>query len=239
MLGEALGADGFALAGGAALYAHGVSERPTDDLDSFSAICQDFQAAFDKATAALAGAGFDVRVDRRSETFCRLVVSQHRALRQPFRVDLGIDSILWGIEASPFGPALSTRELAANKILAAFGRNEPRDLCDLERLSGRSTTWRMLADAKEKDPGFDAEILCEMISRTLSRPHAEWPTEDLSAVRAFCDRLMTDAGTFAKRHRSPDGLEALGPLASPSNFTEPYRRKDGTPVRGYYRRPSG
>src|SRR5260370_13980474 len=54
---------GFALAGGNALIAHGVVDRPTDDVDLFSDQEAGVPAATDAVEAALREAGF--RADRR------------------------------------------------------------------------------------------------------------------------------------------------------------------------------
>jgi len=236
VLGEALRSDGFALAGGAALDAHGIGDRSTDDLDSFSSSCEDFGAAFDKAIASLREAGFDVKVDRRYESFCRLVVSSGRLRQRSFGVDLGVDFIMWGTEQTPLGPSLTVRELAANKVLAAFGRCETRDLCDLESLSSLLPARQMVADALSKDAGFDAEVLAEMTSRTLAKNLSEWPAgADLSKIRSFRDALVA----AARKAESPappdgDGLD-LASTDRPTGFVKPYRRKDGTLVRGYRR----
>lgn len=209
VLGEALASEGFTLAGGAALVLQGVVNRSTDDLDSFSASCKDFQMAFDRAIGVLEGAGFGVKVDRRHDTFCRLIVSSGRLRQSPFGLDLGIDSITWGFDVTPAGPCLTVRELAANKVLAAFARTEPRDLYDLEKLSVWESARRMVADAKEKDQGFDPEIFSDMVARTLGQKDTEWPVgTDRNAVRSFCSQLCAEA----KAPTACDNDEEPGPL---------------------------
>lgn len=237
VIGEVLGPHGFALAGGAALHAHGIGGRPTDDLDSFTGSSAELPSSFDLAIEALAGAGFGVEVERRYESFCRLVVSSGRMNRRSFRVDLGLDTIMWETVMTPLGPTLSVRELGANKVLAAFGRNETRDIYDLERIAAAGVPIRqMVADAAAKDAGFDADILSEMVSRTLTRMEREWPADaDLPAIRDFCARLVAQA-------RLPtDDSSVDEPRPAPAERTTarsvaPYRRRDGTPVRGYRRR---
>lgn len=149
VLGAALRHDGFAFAGGAALNAIGIIDRPTDDLDSFSASCSNFSVAFDKAISALRDAGFDVQEDRRHPTFCRLVVRSRGLRKHSFTVDLGQDDVRWGSQLTSIGPALTLKELAANKVLAAFGRHEPRDLADLARLTAVVPVEQMVADATD------------------------------------------------------------------------------------------
>ena len=50
-------------------------------------------------------------------------------------VELGRDFQLFASVDNTLGPMLSIRELAANKMVAAFGRREPRDLVDLHSLA--------------------------------------------------------------------------------------------------------
>src|SRR5260370_29868137 len=50
---------GFALAGGCALIAHGVIDRPTEDVDLFTDDEHGVQAAADAVEASLRAAGFD------------------------------------------------------------------------------------------------------------------------------------------------------------------------------------
>ena len=236
VLGRTLASRGFALAGGAALQAHGVGDRTTDDLDSFTSLADELPAAFDVAISALRQAGFEVTVDRRYDTFCRLEVVSGRTKRRPFGVDLGVDSIMWQPDATAFGPTLSIRELAANKVLTAFGRNEPRDLYDLEQLSSRVSLRRAVRDASAKDLGFDAQVFTEMISMTLSKPTSEWPAgTDLAAVRRVCALLVSEARAATAGSGQGDGLD-LGTIRDRSEgMVAPYRRRDGTYVRGYRR----
>lgn len=59
---------GFALGGGLALVAHGVVDRPTEDVDLFSDRDGSVPAATELVRAALEQAGIDVEVDRRQRS---------------------------------------------------------------------------------------------------------------------------------------------------------------------------
>mgnify|MGYP003344337364 CR=1 FL=1 len=64
----------FLLAGGLALLAQGMSQRPTEDMDAFTATPGDVQracAAFEKAARQR---GWDVHVRSSSETFVRMSI---------------------------------------------------------------------------------------------------------------------------------------------------------------------
>jgi len=68
---------GFALAGGHAIAAHGILDRPSEDVDLFSDWQQraDFPRAVDAVIAAYENEGFRVAIDLRLDTFARLHVS--------------------------------------------------------------------------------------------------------------------------------------------------------------------
>lgn len=182
---------GFALAGGAALIATGESSRSTEDIDAFSPRTQDVRIAAEAVASALEADGLEVQPDRQAETFSRLMAtagSEHR--RRQVRVELARDYIEWPLVETALGPALSPRELAANKLLALFSRIKPRDLCDVAILAGKYDLEEMLADAKVKDAGFSRPILAEMVHMVLREPEQRWPAEmDLAVVRDFGHQL--------------------------------------------------
>ena len=72
---QAAGTDyGLALAGGYAVRAHGMGDRPSGDVDLFTDWQRraDFPAVADLVIKALTDNGFVVDVDARAETFARL-----------------------------------------------------------------------------------------------------------------------------------------------------------------------
>lgn len=236
VLARAVGPHGFVMAGGSALNAAGLSDRLSNDIDAFSSTCIDVAVAAAAARTAFEAAGWEVRDDRTGPVFCRLVVTTGRRRQSQVVVELGQDTILWGTQETSVGPALSVRELAANKVLAAFGRLKPRDLCDLHALSSHVSVSSMLRDARLKDEGFDVDVLAEMVERTGAKPDREWPPGvDIEVVRSWsrgfvAEAVATDVAELARR--SPDGPEPDG-----DGWVRPYRRSDGTVVGGYRRRP--
>lgn len=183
--------DGFVLAGGAALVASGISVRPTRDIDVFTPRPVDVAAAAARVENALNAAGFDAVVRRADGKFATLVVSAGRR-RSQFTVDLGRDSIEWPPVDTSLGPTLSLRELAANKVLALFGRIETRDLSDLHALAAHVEIDGALHDALTKDAGFDPTVLAEMVERVIDSSDSEWPAgADVAAVRRFGRALVT------------------------------------------------
>ncbi|MCC5947264.1 MAG: nucleotidyl transferase AbiEii/AbiGii toxin family protein [Nitriliruptoraceae bacterium] len=178
-------AERFALAGGAALILRGTVDRTTNDLDLF--IGHDDVEADTIATMvaaverALVAAGLRCRREVVSDTFARLTVETEG---EECRIDLAVDVRIRPVDRDPRVALLSLDELAADKVLALFGRAAARDYQDVAALR-RHFSWTVLLElASEKDAGFSVEGF-------------------LDAVAAF-DRL--DADDF---DTSPDGYERL------------------------------
>lgn len=187
---------GFLLAGGAALAAQHLTERPTQDLDFFTRQGGgDVATARDSLEAAASARGWTVRRLRDSETFCRLVVCGPEELL----VDLAVDSPPAHPEAtSPAGPTFSLDELAGRKLIALFDRAEARDFADVYTLATRFPKAILLERATEVDSGFDRAVLADMFA-TLARFHDDdlpIPVSQVHSLRDFFagwERELRDA----------------------------------------------
>jgi hypothetical protein len=157
-LGEA---DGFALAGGAALIVRGVVERHTGDLDFFGREA----AAVDRLAPALEQAaqraGMIATVMRQAPGFVRFELSRGDSRCE---VDLGYDARLWPLQQTRLGPAIGDEELAADKTLALFGRAAPRDFVDVRALARLHGEGRLIELASTKDPGFSAAYFADALA---------------------------------------------------------------------------
>ena len=150
-----LGRYGFVLAGGYAVQAHGIVDRPSEDIDLFTNEPDPakFARAVDEARAAWLADGLTVDIVQSADTFARFTVSDGT---RTMRVDMSHD---W--RADPpvvldIGPVLSRDDSVGNKVAAVFSRGEARDYIDLHgaRTSGytRAELERLGAD---HDLGFD------------------------------------------------------------------------------------
>jgi hypothetical protein len=184
------GPDGFHLAGGAALVASHLTDRPTRDIDAFTSDDVDVGEVSDGVADALRREGYVVRIARRSAWFASLAVTAGDARRSRLDVDLRRDTREWPGTTTSLGPTLSPRELAAGKVLALLGRVQTRDLADVAALVEHFPLEAMLADAKIKDPGFDRRIMAETTRMVVARPDEEWPVgADVAALRRFGTEL--------------------------------------------------
>ncbi|MEX2556956.1 MAG: hypothetical protein WEB06_15195, partial [Actinomycetota bacterium] len=84
-------ADGFALAGGAAVIIHGVVDRDTDDLDYFGATVEDVGRLARALRAALLADELEVETVAENRGFVRLHV---RSTAEETTIDLGTDARL-------------------------------------------------------------------------------------------------------------------------------------------------
>lgn len=170
-------ASGFALAGGAALIFWKAVDRGTVDLDFFTATGEEITLAAERFRARLRDEGLDFDVVQSSPAFVRMAI-HHPATKETVLVDVGHDYRLQDAVATEIGSVLSVEELAADKLLALFGRAEARDFVDVFALHRRLGFARMLQLAKQKDPGLDLHVLAGMLARFERLPRREFETDD-------------------------------------------------------------
>ena len=131
--------------------------------------------------------GLQVSVVRRFATFVELVIGQGA---DQVRVELALDSPF------RFEPPLPTeigvmvngyRDLAVDKLLAYYGRAEPRDAVDLYFILQREPLDTLLLMAARKDPGFDLYWFAVALNRAVTFPDEEerWPVKMLIPFNAL------------------------------------------------------
>lgn len=162
---ETIGEDGFALAGSGAIREHGVTSRPTEDIDLFTTSMD--SAAFDQAvehvTRAWTDNGLDVSLNRQAPLYVQFSLTTADGYHVD--VDMGVDWRGYEPARLEIGPVLSVRDAIAAKVNAVYSRAEARDFLDLDaiRASGRFTDEQLLHIATERDPGFDRHIFATQL----------------------------------------------------------------------------
>ena len=156
--------DGFALAGSGAIREHGLTDRPTQDVDLFTMNVTEarFADAVGHAMAALSEHGYDALLTRSASLFARLIVTKGD---EQLEVDLGMD---WrGHDPVMFdiGPVLAIDDAVANKVGALYSRAAARDFLDVDsiRRSERFTDPQLLQLAAEHDPGFEESTFADQL----------------------------------------------------------------------------
>lgn len=155
-------AEGFALAGGAALIVGGVVDRVTMDLDYFTPYPNPVDRMADAARSALEDAGLEVSTIRAGDTYTQLVVSSGS---DSTNIDLASDYRLMAAVPTDSGLVLDVQELAADKVLALEARGVPRDYIDFAALNRRLSVGEMCQLAARKDTGFDPARLAARLRR--------------------------------------------------------------------------
>jgi hypothetical protein len=177
--------DGFLLAGGGALVAQRLTDRPTQDLDFFTAPGRgDVTKARDEFELAAAERGWRVERLQDSKTFCRLLIQGPEQLL----VDLALDSTPGRPSvASVVGPTYAPEELAGRKVVALFDRAAARDFADVYMLAATYDKDVLLSRAREVDAGFDTQIFAEMLWSLKRYADREIPvtSDQVPLLRAF------------------------------------------------------
>jgi predicted nucleotidyltransferase component of viral defense system len=175
--------DMFYLTGGTALTEFYLAHRKSFDLDIFTtekALVIPFSRAFEDEIKKV----FQIKVIRRLETFVEFEVSGKDektrvqiALDSPFRFENPVDSDI-GIKVNDY------TDLIVDKLLAFFGRAEPRDAVDLFFILKDEDFWKLTELAKGKDPGFDLYWMAIALKKVENFPDEInlWPVDMIKEV---------------------------------------------------------
>ncbi|HEY5351176.1 MAG TPA: nucleotidyl transferase AbiEii/AbiGii toxin family protein [Streptosporangiaceae bacterium] len=155
---------GFALAGGNALIAHGIIDRPTDDVDLFSDQETAVTAAAEAVEAALRQAGF--QAERRDQTggleeifsgmgegLAEWIITAPGG--QQTMLQMAYFDRTRGPVTMDVGPVLDLEDLAGSKVCALASRVEPRDYIDTAAALRRYNVDQLISFARRLDPGLD------------------------------------------------------------------------------------
>ena len=180
---EIPGNEMFYLTGGTALAEFYLAHRRSYDLDLFTTeknFAIQFSHTFEEAMKKL----FQVKTIRRLLNFAEFEVSDgiaqtkfQIALDSPFRFGEPVDSDI-GIKVNDY------TDLIVDKLLAFFGRAEPRDAIDLFFILKKEDFWKIVELAKQKDPGFDLYWLAIALHKIKNFPDdlRDWPVEIIKKV---------------------------------------------------------
>ena len=211
VLGE-IGSAGFALAGSGAIREHGITDRPTRDVDLFTTTAtgpEAFAAALAATEHVLRDHGYKVTQTRSTPQFARLLVEYLNgpAPALVVEIDLGID---WRGEPPAqlaIGPVLALGDAVGNKVVAVYSRGEARDYLDLDaiRQSGRFTDPELLTLAQEHDPGFEPAMFIQQLRRVRELGPVE--TAEYGTNAADLEQIKSRLASWAV-----ELLESQGPF---------------------------
>lgn len=179
---------GFLLAGGGALNALGLINRPTDDLDFFTQPgLGEVNVASRVFIAEIESRGMGVQLIHEGSGFVRFRVFGNQ---EDLLVDLAVDSP----PSAPFtitfaGPTFSGLDIAVRKTLTLFGRAEARDFVDVYALHQHFDRNELLVRAGETDSGFDIKTFAHMLRSHQRLSDGSFPSigVDLYDLRSYFD----------------------------------------------------
>ena len=191
---------GLALAGGYAIKAHRLVDRPSEDIDFVTAA----MASMDEIMSALASsyraAGCDVQVLDVDLRKGHLLVSL--AEGGTYRVDVLKEPLNHPLTMTEFGPVIALRDAVALKMGALHDRALPRDLMDIHGAAAHFSGSELIALCRV---ALDEEFRLETLRDQLDYA-AMYPDEAFS--RYGCDpSLISDMRTWAQEWSTQIGLK--------------------------------
>lgn len=186
----------FLLAGGAALNAQHLIQRPTHDLDFFTEDAAAVPAARAELERAATARGWEVELIHDATTFARLVVHGP----EDVLVDVALDAAPGQpASISIAGPTYEPRELAGRKVVALFDRAEARDFADVYALAHRYDKHQLLSYASTVDPGFDNSVFAEMLGSLGRFRDSELPldADTIQPLREFFNTWRAELAHYS------------------------------------------
>jgi Nucleotidyl transferase AbiEii toxin, Type IV TA system len=159
----AAGRHGFALGGGNALIAHGVIDRPTEDVDLFTDEDDGVTAAAGAVEAALRAAGFGAERQDKTAGLADVFDGMGDGLAEwivtgPGGRQMMLQMAYFDRDRRPvimdIGPVLDLEDVVGSKVCALASRVEPRDYVDTAAALERYSVDQLIAYAKRLDPGL-------------------------------------------------------------------------------------
>jgi len=202
----------FYLTGGTALAEYYLGHRLSFDLDFFTSQEQLILPVSYQIERLANSSELQINVTRRFSTFIEFLVDRDG---DSLRVDLGLDS--------PFRflpPVISTEgvfvnsyeDLRIDKLLAYYGRTEPRDAVDLYFILQHEPLEELMDHAAQKDSGFDLYWFAVALNRSAGFPDEteRWPVKvlkDWSPItikQIFQDAALRIMASLDKDSNDPD-----------------------------------
>ncbi len=209
------------VAGGVPINRQG--PRYSSDIDIFHDRAERVAIAAEGDAQALSDAGFDIEWERRMPVLHTAIV---RRGAERTRLDWVTDSdyrFFPAMRDVDFGYVLHIADLAVNKLLAAVGRREPRDIVDLVTIDEKflplgAIVWA----AVETAPGFTPEGLLAELSRASRYSQADYS--------ALASERSIDAAVISRKLRTARDLAESFVAVMPSELAGTLFLQGGSPT---------
>jgi len=189
----------FYLTGGTALSEFYIGHRLSYDLDLFTSEKELILPFSRLMEEKLKTRDFTTTLIRRFQTFVEFEIGKEQdktrvqlAYDSPFQFDHPVNSDI-GVKINDY------KDIVVDKLLAFFGRAEPRDAVDLFFILKKEDLWELTNLAFQKDPGFDFYWLAVALEKVKDFPDdiERWPVKMLIKVEA--KELKELFSTLAKK----------------------------------------
>jgi len=180
--------------------------RYSGDIDIFHDREERVARAAEEDSALLEANGYALQWLRREPTFYAVLASRGAAIT---KLEWAVDSdfrFFPTMRDDAFGYVLHPIDLAMNKIMAAAGRREPRNVVDLLTIHDRILPLgAVIAAAIDKAPGFTPEGLINEIRRLARYTEADFrrvasnPPVDPAATMTRLRHVLDEADAFVAR----------------------------------------
>jgi predicted nucleotidyltransferase component of viral defense system len=174
--------DGFALGGGNALIAHGIIDRPTQDVDLVTDEEHGVEAAAEAVETALRSAGFEVEREDKTGGLADVFEGMGEGLAEwtvnaPGRQQMMLQMAYFERAKRPvimeFGPVLDLEDAVGWKVVALAARAVPRDFWDVAAFLKRYSVDQLIGFAKRLDPGLTDQDFADA-ARRLDQVEGGW-----------------------------------------------------------------
>lgn len=167
------------------------SARYSADIDIFHDRADRIATQAGADAALLAGAGFEVTWLRQTEFIHSATIAKGGEQTKLEWVGDSDFRLFPTIRDPLFGYRLHPIDLAINKLFAAAGRSEPRDIYDLMVIHETVAPLSVIVWAGvEKSPGFTPEGLVAEVRRNLMHPLSAW--QEVAADAPLDPKDITD-----------------------------------------------
>jgi Nucleotidyl transferase AbiEii toxin, Type IV TA system len=160
---------GLAVAGGYAVQAHGLVERPSEDIDFATGTAAPIEEIVAALAAAYRAAGFEVQVLDAEGRKGHLLVTF--PLSGTYRVDVLKEPLNHPVVWMEFGPVIALADAVALKMGALHDRGLPRDVLDAHGAAARFTRAELIAACRAAiDEEFSLETLRDQLAFAAAYP---------------------------------------------------------------------
>lgn len=176
----------FYLTGGTALSEFYLGHRLSFDIDLFTSDQELILPISYQIEESCASSDLSIAVIRRFASYVEFVISRGE---ESLKVDLALDSpfrFFPPIESEMGVLVNDLQDLQVDKLLAYYGRAEPRDAVDLYFILQLAAAEELIDLALRKDPGFDLYWFAIALNRVENFPDEieRWPVKMLQPVSA-------------------------------------------------------